>query len=103
MESIEGFQLVRFALALGVVLAGLGLVAYLGKRVLNRQNFRQIKSGKSLRVLEEINLAQQRRLVLLAVNQEKVLLLLSAKGDLMQVIPHKESPTKEEGTPREKN
>ncbi|MGL5784447.1 MAG: flagellar biosynthetic protein FliO [Alphaproteobacteria bacterium] len=90
MESIEGFQFIRFILALGIVLVGLCLFAYLGKRVLNRQNFSQLKSGKNLRVLEEISLAQQRRLVLIGVNQDKVLLLLSARGDYIQVIPNRE-------------
>lgn len=90
MESIEGFQFIRFILAFGIVLAGLGLFAYIGKRVLNRQGLGHMKSGKNLRILEEISLAQQRRLLLIDVSQEKVLLLLSAKGDYIQVIPNRE-------------
>lgn len=90
MAFMDGVDLLRFFAAFLVVLGLLWLFHYLGKRFLKAAPLQRLTSGKSMQVLEEMPLYQGRHLILMAVDQSKVLLLISPKGDQLQSIPGKE-------------
>jgi len=88
MELTDGLNLLRFFLALFVVLGLLGALSYVGKRFLRPKALTGLKQDKSIKVLEEMNLDQGRRLMLVGVDQSKALLLLSPRGDHIQTLPN---------------